>query len=205
MLLQPALVGLALLQSGEQAQLLGEGAQPLGEADCEALRDGLVNQPANTISSLGYLLVGIWLGFRLRIVPPAERVWAATYAVMVGLNGVGSVAYHGPQFSGAELLHDLPVVGTLLVGLGVPLRRRLSGVPPLPGASPRRLVAGVACGLLAGAAYFLGRTASPICDPDSPLQPHGVWHLATAAIMGIWALVVWPGSEGEPMVSGGST
>ena len=34
--------------------------------------------------------------------------------------------------------------------------------------------------------WLLGRTDTPVCDPDSVLQLHGVWHLISAAIFGLW-------------------
>ncbi len=34
--------------------------------------------------------------------------------------------------------------------------------------------------LVAGAAWWLGKSGSPICDPDSLLQPHALWHLLGA-------------------------
>jgi len=41
----------------------------------------------------------------------------------------------------------------------------------------------------AGAAcWWLGRTASPWCDPDSLLQPHAAWHVLGAAALGAWSL-----------------
>ena len=41
----------------------------------------------------------------------------------------------------------------------------------------------------AGAAgWWLGRTASPWCDPDSLLQGHAAWHLLGAAALACWAV-----------------
>jgi len=31
------------------------------------------------------------------------------------------------------------------------------------------------------ASYAGGRTGAPTCDPDSPLQLHGAWHVLSAA------------------------
>jgi hypothetical protein len=45
-------------------------------------------------------------------------------------------------------------------------------------------IVGVA--LLAGASWLLGRTDSPACDPDGLLQFHGVWHVVSALIFGLW-------------------
>lgn len=40
--------------------------------------------------------------------------------------------------------------------------------------------------VVAGGAYLLGRTGSPLCNPDSPIQLHGLWHLLSAAALGSW-------------------
>jgi hypothetical protein len=40
--------------------------------------------------------------------------------------------------------------------------------------------------LLAGASWLLGRTGSPVCDPDGMLQFHGVWHVVSALVFGLW-------------------
>jgi hypothetical protein len=43
--------------------------------------------------------------------------------------------------------------------------------------------------LAAGAAaWTLGRTGGPLCDPDSVLQGHAAWHLLSAAALAAWAL-----------------
>ena len=47
-------------------------------------------------------------------------------------------------------------------------------------------------GVLGGLAYAGGRTGSPVCDADSLLQLHGLWHLSTAAAAGLWATALWP-------------
>jgi hypothetical protein len=58
--------------------------------------------------------------------------------------------------------------------------------------SERRALVGVAGLLLAaGAAYLLGRTGSPICEPGSAVQLHAVWHLLTAAALALWARVAF--------------
>lgn len=53
--------------------------------------------------------------------------------------------------------------------------------------------------VLAAVAYFLGRTNSAICRPDSIVQLHGVWHVFSAAALGIWgfAASVVPGAGGR--------
>lgn len=45
-------------------------------------------------------------------------------------------------------------------------------------------IVGVAA--VAGGAYLLGRTGSPVCDADSELQFHGLWHLVSSIGFGLW-------------------
>lgn len=37
----------------------------------------------------------------------------------------------------------------------------------------------------------LGKTASPLCEPDSLLQGHGLWHTLSAVAFGLWAVSVF--------------
>ena len=64
----------------------------LGGSDCEALHDGLLGQPANSMSSLAYVVVAAYVLHRGA--PPAP-------ALALALVGVGSVLYHGPMPPGA--------------------------------------------------------------------------------------------------------
>ncbi len=85
----------------------------LGETDCEELGGGLLAQPTNAISSLSYVVVGGAIAWSVR------RSWRANtgslaYAACVAAIGVGSVAFHGPQTSGSQIMHDLPILITAL-------------------------------------------------------------------------------------------
>ncbi len=46
------------------------------------------------------------------------------------------------------------------------------------------LIMGVAA--LAGASWLLGRTGGPACDPDGVFQFHGVWHVLSSLVFGLW-------------------
>lgn len=164
----------------------------LGDSDCEAMHAGFFTQPVNTVTSGAFLGVGMWLATRVASLDRPQRFSAATFAAVVALNGLGSVAYHGPQFAGSETLHDVPVYGLIAAGVGVPAWRWSRRREPLPGWSTGRGLALLAGAVTGGAAYLGGRTASRVCDPDSWFQFHGVWHLATAAVAGVWGTVLWP-------------
>lgn len=169
----------------------------LGDSDCETMRDGLVSQPVNTVTSGAFIGVGAWLATRVRSLEVDQQPSAASFGALVALNGVGSVAYHGPQFPGSQTLHDLPIYGMLAISAGVPTWRRSRRRVALPGWSTRRGVALALAAVVGGASYLGGRTASRTCDPDSLVQFHGLWHLSTAALAAIWSTVLWP-IESDP-------
>lgn len=165
----------------------------LGDSDCEALRAGFLSQPVNTVTSLSFLGVGLWAATRVPALEQRERTPAALFAALVALNGVGSAAYHGPQFPGAQALHDLPAHGAALMSIAVPLWREVRGRRALPGWTAPKGYGLAAVAALAAASYLEGRSASRLCDPESWLQLHGLWHLSTAALMALWTTVLWPG------------
>ncbi len=168
-----------------------EQPETLGDGDCEALHGGLVGQPVNTITSLGYVAGGAWLLTRVGRLDRSERVPATAYGLAVALSGVGSVAYHGPQFAGAQLLHDLPIVMMVGIGVGVPIVRAVRGRRVVGENSRSRLRGAAAAGVIGGLSYLGGRTGASTCDPDSLLQFHGAWHLATALAATMWGGAVW--------------
>lgn len=44
----------------------------------------------------------------------------------------------------------------------------------------------VGIALVAGASWLLGRTDSPVCDPDGVVQLHGLWHVVSSLLFGLW-------------------
>jgi len=163
----------------------------LGAGDCERLHGGLVAQPVNTASALAYVAVGAWLvgrGLRSGAAgPPSQRrPGTVAFGVAVAAAGIGSVDYHGPGSPAARLLHDgglYAVVGFVAVAEIARLvgRARLA---PARRVAYRAALAAAAAG---AACWWLGRTQSPWCDPDSLLQGHAAWHLLGAAALACWA------------------
>jgi hypothetical protein len=158
----------------------------LGAGDCERLQDGLVAQPVNAASALAYVAVGAWLAGRGLRAGPGRGPLVA-FGLAVSAAGVGSVDYHGPGSPAARLLHD----GSLYLVVGLVAwwevtrwvgRGRLT---PRGRAAWRAALALAAAG---AAGWWLGRTASPWCDPDSLLQGHAAWHLLGAAALACWAV-----------------
>jgi len=49
---------------------------------------------------------------------------------------------------------------------------------------------GVAVLTVGVALNALGRTDAPLCDPDSPIQLHAVWHLITAFVLWLYGTAV---------------
>lgn len=83
---------------------------------CEALRDGPIKQPANTWSNLGFLFVGLWIGWQAWRDVAARKTaswnnrlvttvrYPASYAASVVGIGLGSSAMHASTTRwGAEL------------------------------------------------------------------------------------------------------
>jgi hypothetical protein len=158
----------------------------LGAGDCERLHDGLIAQPVNTASALAYVAVGAWLAGRgLRAGPGRGPLVAFGLAVTAA--GVGSVDYHGPGSPAARLLHD----GSLYLVVGLVAWWEVARWVGRGRLTPRGRVAyraALALAAAGAAGWWLGRTASPWCDPDRLLQGHAAWHLLGAAALAGWAL-----------------
>ena len=147
----------------------------LGASDCERVADGLLAQPVNAITSLGFVLAGgVIIARALRA--PQRRVEPLVFGASVVAMGLGSALYHGPQPSHAEAVHDLSILAVLSQVSFFEVRYRLRGRP----ANPKAFRVALASLGIGAAAFTLGRTSSPLCDPDSPMQLHGVWHLLVA-------------------------
>lgn len=151
--------------------------------DCERIRPGLIGQPANTASSLAFVLAAVPLLRASR--RPGGRAWAGV-AAAAAIEGVGSVGYHGPGDRVSKLVHDAGLVA-LVATTAVALGR-----DPAAGVRPRA----AALGAVAVVLHTLSRTGGPLCSCHSRLQGHAVFHLVAAA-----ALASTPPAPGAP--SGG--
>lgn len=78
----------------------------LGESDCELIHSGLLVQPVNALTSLAFVIVGLAVAFRGRRGPTSR---AMAFAALLVAVGIGSLAFHGPQLPGAQLLHDTSI------------------------------------------------------------------------------------------------
>ncbi len=163
----------------------------IGGSDCEYLSGGPLSQPVNALSSAAYVLAAIVVLARTWRHAPDRRPELVGYAALLALIGIGSVIYHGPQWQGARLMHDWPIPVLLLMAGLTPLVRRRRGLVPVPGLTRGRLWALGGVGAAAGLSYALGRTGSPMCDPDSLLQLHGAWHALSAVCFVIVADILY--------------
>lgn len=91
----------------------------LAESDCEQLRDGLLAQPANAVSSFAFVIAGVWLLLGIRSSARTVRPRVVTYACLGIAAGFGSVAFHGIQGEWAQLAHDLTLVAVALLILAM--------------------------------------------------------------------------------------
>jgi hypothetical protein len=156
---------------------------PLGAADCEAWRAGLLGQPTNAISALAFVVAAAWLISRVRGTVRPPRWPALLVAVAVAATGVGSVLYHGVGGRVAHVLHDLSVAAVVAALLVVEVARGRRTAPRRTLRSVRLPLVALAVG---AGAYLLGRSGSPACDPTSPWQWHAVWHGAVAVAVATW-------------------
>ena len=170
-------------------------------ADCERILEGFLTQPANALTSLGFIAAGLLVARTRR-----HEVAAALVAT-----GVGSFLFHGPMPPGSDWAHDTSLAWLLVaVGLSDTRLQKFSGWPAAaligvllglaPGAADGlaalaavatiaavlwrqrtgRTFAALAVLGLGAAVGRLSATGGPWCDPDTLLQGHAFWHLAAA-------------------------
>jgi len=151
----------------------GRQAEPhVACGDCERIRPGPLGQPANTVTSLAFVAAAIpvWRWSRR----PGRRPWAAVAAASA-VEGVGSVAYHGPGGRLSKWIHDAGLVALLAAAGGVAASD--------PDALRRPRPAPLLLGAGAVALHALSRTGRPLCRPDAPIQGHAAFHLLAAAAL----------------------
>ena len=196
---------------------------------CEAARDGLVRQPANTFSNTGFVVAGLLIAWHAGR-QSARHAPATAFACLVVLLGPGSAAMHATQSAnGGHLdMASMYVVASAIAAYAATrwLRRgtgflaaAFAGgfllceiVGALPATIPVVMTAGNAVfGLLLVAAVVLevmimhrGETSANrrlafasvatilgafaiwnasrawLCDPQSLIQGHAIWHLLGA-------------------------
>jgi hypothetical protein len=81
----------------------------LGESDCEEIGTGVLRQPANTLSSGAFTVLGLWLVRRALQTRSSEMALEVAYGCALAGVGIGSIAFHGPMPPGARWLHDVTI------------------------------------------------------------------------------------------------
>ena len=177
--------------------------------DCEAFIDGWWGQPINTGTSLFIVAAGSMLLLRRRWIlgfatvatgagsvafhgpQPVWGAWLHDVSIVWLLIAVAwdrtgrrmwmGVAWVVSAFAAIVIPDwmDIVQVGAALVA-GWSLLRSHRWNPTTTAA-----VVTVAIGASIGR---LSRTGGPLCDPTSPLQGHGLWHLTVSAGVLIWGL-----------------
>jgi len=155
---------------------LAELSNHIAGSDCERIRDGLIAQPANFVSSAAYCVVGVWIWRRARTDGRAR--WKVLGALSLAA-GFGSLAYHGPGGDAGKLLHDGSAVALASAAIAIALPRDTT--------RPSSEVLALLCATAGLAVYWLSRTNRPLCYPDSALQGHAVWHVLSALAVGALA------------------
>lgn len=139
-------------------------------SDCERIRPGLIGQPANTASSLAFVVAAVPIARRAR--DSRSAAWAGV-AAAAAFEGLGSVAYHGPGGRLAKGVHDAGLVAlvatTVVARLGEQPRQ----------VRPRAAVLGA----VAFALHALSRTGGPLCSCNSRLQGHAAFHVLAASVL----------------------
>lgn len=179
-------------------------------ADCELIGAGLLGQPVNTITTLAFVVAGAvllgrakvrWVGVALIATGvgsfvfhgpmPAGAEWAHDVSLawlILVIAGVGQpwerwsrlpgLVVLAALFALAPVLADPIAVALTVATVFLVLRRDRSPATLAP------------LGLVAAVAIIgrLGATGNPLCDPESLLQAHGLWHIGAAVGVAWWAL-----------------
>lgn len=177
--------------------------------DCELIGSGLLGQPVNALTSLALVAVGLLLAARDRwvaaalvatgvgsflfhgpLAPGGEWIHDVTLAWLVLIVGLRSRGW--AQRFGAMGLAAIGLVFLLAPAIAEPLTVALVTVTLWFLLSDGRRLDTFGPVTLLGASALVGRlgaTGGPLCDPDSLVQTHGLWHIGAAAAVGWWAII----------------
>ncbi|CAN5867007.1 hypothetical protein BH23ACT5_BH23ACT5_04890 [soil metagenome] len=178
-------------------------------ADCERVLDSFWGQPVNTVTTLAFVVAGLIVAVR------SDRGWVATALIATGFGSFvfhGPMPAWGDWAHDVSLVWLLVVAGfsgtqferptgwPALIVLAIVIGTTPWAADPLGvlaagyaifailwRSRSRRVVGAV--GLLAVGAVVgrLSATGGPWCNPDTLLQGHAFWHLASATAVTLWA------------------
>ena len=176
--------------------------------DCEAIGSGVLSQPVNSLTSLALVIAGavvftrirdVWLSAALAaagigsflfhgpLAPGGEWIHDVTLAWLILVLGL-----HGRNWERRLALPGLVTLAAVLSvapSLGDPITLALlAGTLTVLLLDEHRRRAALPLALLIGAAVVgrLGSTRGPLCDADSVLQTHGLWHIGAAVAITWW-------------------
>lgn len=179
-------------------------------ADCELVGAGLLGQPVNTLTTLALIAAGFVL------VPRPRSRWVGIALIATGIGSFafhGPMAPGGTWIHDVTLAWLILIVaahsrswerwshlpGLAMLGVVFAIRPQVS--TPMTGAlfvvaaglliaDDRSRATLLPLGFLALASIVgrLGSTGGPLCDPESILQPHGLWHIGSAVAVAWWAI-----------------
>jgi glycerol-3-phosphate O-acyltransferase / dihydroxyacetone phosphate acyltransferase len=138
-------------------------------------RGGDVAQAVHDLPLIGFtgFVVGWHLAHLLR-----PRRWVASRWALVA-TGVALVVGGAAWVIEPTSVSALLGVGIVIVVITDVLTRRRRGATPWSWPTLALLA-------IAGVAWVLGRSNSPLCDPASILQWHGLWHITSALVLAAW-------------------
>jgi hypothetical protein len=139
--------------------------------DGERIRAGRIGQPANTASSLAFVVAAVPMARRaLRRARPWPWLAVAGATALVGL---GSVGFHGPGDRAGKAWHD---VGVGAVAVTLPLALAVD--------RPRRFPwLAVSLGATAVVLHTQTRTGRRLAGSDAAVPGHAVFHVVAAAAL----------------------
>ena len=188
---------------------------------CEAARDGLIKQPANTMSNLAFVIAGLAAAFYLDLhwSQIAHARLLAAFPALIALLGPGSIAMHATQSSlgGRFDVGSMYLVAAFAAAYGMTriLRR---GLPTLAvlfvilvvaaevlGASDQPAPLVDTAGNLAFAVLLLIAVALEAAIQRKPSHPMSWWWALVAVGAMVVAFVIWSFSHsGGPLCDPGS-
>jgi hypothetical protein len=180
-------------------------------ADCELIGSGFLGQPVNSLTTFAFVVAGTvlivarpdrrWVGIGLAAtgvgsflfhgpMPPGSE-WAhdVTLAWLIAI--VAGIGSRWERYSRFPALVVLAIAFAMVPVIADPVAVVMTALALLtvlrhdrsrPVLAPLLVLA-----VVAGYGR-LGATGAPLCDPESILQPHGVWHIGSALAVAWWAI-----------------
>lgn len=141
---------------------------------------GWAGTQTGALESVAVIASVSWLALWVATHPDRRTVWIWLSAMAAAslVIGIAPVARHA-------------LTAAAIIALGVAMARS-------PLHRDRRMHAAIVIFLGALVVYVLSRTGGPWCDPASPIQGHGLWHLMAALALGLAGETVGATERGTP-------